>query len=386
MSWANVAAQLADMSPTLADVLQQGATDIPLTRLSLAGKPGATCWGKTNAPNSLPCSLADADVEALMIALQVQGMIPVLEELEIKAQSGVGDVAAAAIAKLLADPECNLEVLDLSGCEIGGSGASTLFSALALNTSVATLRLSWNPLGREGGLALAEMLKTNRTISTLSICNTSLDTTAMVTLYSVIRDQPSLQSVDMQKALLYSRQEDTTKHAAQMLQHNLNIVALNLGTSMVGDLGAEQLSKVLRRNKTLRSLVLSSNQIGITGGEALASLLIEGSSLSELDLSANRIGDDGGAAFGLAISRNTTLRKLNLCSNSMGDVGLTAVAEGMMSNSTIVELRLWGNNFTDGGSAVNDFDKLCNGRFDHLDVVVDFKTYTVDDVIKIAYN
>ena len=384
MSWANVAEQLREHAPALGDALSSVDGVMPLEQLRLAGKPGATCWGATNAPHALFLSLEDSDIESLVVALQMQGMVPIVEELCILAQSGVGGAAAIAIAKLVADPECNLRVLDLSGCNMDGAAAEALCSALALNTKLTTLRLSWNPLGRAGGLALAEMLKVNRAIQTLSVCNTSLDTTAVVTLYSVLRDQPSLMNVDLQKALLYSRQEDTTKHAAQMLQQNSSLVALNLGTSMVGDVGAEQLSKVLRTNRSLRMLVLSSNQIGISGGEALASLLIEGSSITELDISANRIGDDGGAAFGLALSRNTTLRKLNLGYNLMNDVGLQAIAEGMHLNSTVNELKLWGNNFVDGGAAVNLLDKLCKGRFDHLDVARDFTSYTVDDVVKIA--
>ena len=119
--------------------------------------------------------------------------------------------------------------------------------------------------------------------------------------------------MDLCKAVLFSRQEDSTKHAVAMLgqvsprcgcplprrgrtitttavttttttttplhhhhhHQNASIEYLDIGTSQLADLGASLLAKTLRTNTTLRCLHLRSNQIGIVGGEALASMLMQ---------------------------------------------------------------------------------------------------------------
>jgi Ran GTPase-activating protein (RanGAP) involved in mRNA processing and transport len=360
--------------------------------------------------------------------------VPSLLVFEISNQR-IGDNTAKAIADLLTEHGCVLETLDLTCCEFTGKGITVICKALSTNQTVKNLRLGWNPLGREGGLAVAEMLQQNTTLESLELCNTSLDTAAIIHLYSVLRDHPSLQNVDLQKSLLYSRQEDTTKHAAQMLCCNTVMNTLNLAHSQVGDLGADVISKALFRNNALRVLCLASNQIGMqealfcfysiaiihiffsvlfidmgyvcfcfslvflhilsftggAGGKAIGSLLKSPDcSLFSLDLSKNRLGDQGGEAIGDALAANTSLKRLNLSSNQMGEDGLSGVAKGMSINSTLRVLLLWGNNFPmdgcapDSGSCVAALDALLKGRFAHLDVDVDIKSYEVDGMIQIS--
>jgi len=234
--WSNVAAHVMADAPALGTVLDALAADASVEALALAGTPGAKCWGTSGARPALFCALTNADVEVLIEALQVQGLAAGLRTLEIRSQAGVGDKGAAAIAAgLLADPTCALEHLDLTGCEVGAEGARALCSAIAENPAscLKTLRLGWNPLGRAGGLAVAELVGSNRTLEVLGLCNTSLDTMATVCLYSALRENSVLVDVDLQKALLYSKHEDTTKHAGQMLCLNASIQTLNLANCTV---------------------------------------------------------------------------------------------------------------------------------------------------------
>jgi hypothetical protein len=130
---------------------------------------------------------------------------------------------------------------------------------------------------------------------------------------------------------------------------------------------------------------------GGAGGKAIGSLLKSPDcSLFSLDLSKNRLGDQGGEAIGDALAANTSLKRLNLSSNQMGEDGLSGVAKGMSINSTLRVLLLWGNNFPmdgcapDSGSCVAALDALLKGRFAHLDVDVDIKSYEVDGMIQIS--
>lgn len=197
----------------------------------------------------------------LISAIQIQSIVPSLLVFEVSNQR-IGDKTAKAISDLLTELGCKLETLDLTCCEFTGVGIAVICKALAGNTTVKNLRLGWNPLGREGGLAVVDMLNKNTTLESIELCNTSLDTAAIIHLYSALRDHPSLLNVDLQKSLLYSRQEDTNVHAAQMLCCNKVLTTLNLAHSQVGDLGADVLSKALFRNNALRVLCLANNQIG----------------------------------------------------------------------------------------------------------------------------
>ena len=408
--WSNVAAHVMTDAPELGGALDSLTAEHGAEHLALHGRPGETCWGTDGARPALFCALGDRDLDLLVPAMQVQGLVGGLLKLELRSQAGVQNRSALALVKLLRHPDCALETLDLTGCEIGGEGIAALCEALAENATVKVLRLGWNPLGRQGGLAVAEMLKRNGAIEVLGLCNTGLDTMATVCLYAVLRDQRVLVDVDLQKALLYSRHEDTTKAAGQMLCINRTMVTLNLANVTCGDLGAETLAKALERNATLRILSLANNQIGMgeeeeawrkssaraaapaadcpaanptptrcapllasarrapsrrcsafsrlrcsagaAGAHAFADLLGRGGacSLVALDLSSNRLGEDGGAALGSqGIAGNTVLRRLDLRSCRLGPRALLAVAQGMAMNSTLRGLKLWGNDFPEGG-------------------------------------
>ena len=76
-----------------------------------------------------------------------------------------------------------LEHVDLSRCHIGPVGSQHLAQALCVNTSVKTLKLSYNPVGDEGAKALAEMLggngaecsgTVNTTLEHVDLCNCTI--------------------------------------------------------------------------------------------------------------------------------------------------------------------------------------------------------------------
>lgn len=428
--WGNVAAHVSAESPELCEALDKLHPDTPTDTLPVCGTPGEKCWGVDGARDAVFCSLRDRDVEALVGALQVQSLLPGLKGLELRSHKGLGDDGARAVARLLEDPEGALEALDLSGCEVAAPGTQALCDAVATHATLRVLRLDFNPLGREGGLALAKMLERNASLDTLSLGSTSLDTTALVCLLAVLRDCKYLTDVDLQKAVLYSKHDDTAQHAAQMLCVNRRLVSLNLANTFVGDLGAQTIAQALARNPTCTKLCLANNQIGEGGARAFAELLLGSAcALVTLDLSRNRLGEVGGASLGRALAGSATLRKLDLRGGGLGERALRSVAAGMHLNSTLRSLRLWGNEFgghlpgrsgDDGppptravrlalpgsshasvasvashasnshastsavASAVAELDALLRGRFLHLDVECDLVVYEVDGLLQVA--
>lgn len=395
MSWSHVAGHIAGEAPELSALLAKCPPDASVEALGLVGRAGEATSrrGIGVVPEALFLNATDAHVDALVSALQIQGVVPALRHLECRNHPGVGDGAAAAFGRLLMDSECVLETLDLTGCEFTGAGCAVLCSALERNDSVRVLKLGWNPLGRQGGLALADMLRYNDRIEELGLCNTGLDMCSMVQIMAVLREHPSLRSVDLQKAILFSREDDTTMHGAALVGSNRCLVSLNLANTCVGDHGVDALVRALPSNETLKHLLLKNNHIGPVGAVAFAGLLKSPHcALWTLDLSANRVGDDGAEAMGEALAENTVLRCLDLATNRIGDRGLTAIAKGMSINSSLSALRLWGNDFPAASSETMGGDtstvllyKLLVGRWSHLEVETDLEPYTIDGALHLAF-
>jgi len=98
------------------------------------------------------------------------------------------------------------------------------------------------------------------------------------------------------------------------MANNLNLTALNLHQTKLGD--AEAI--VLARIKNIKKMVLSANNISNQGAIALAS----NKSLEELNLYLNNVGDKGVQA----LAANTSLTELNLFKNNISEQGIKALA------------------------------------------------------------
>merc|ERR1719198_1046341 len=301
----------------------------------------------------------------------------------------ITDVGVGHLCKLLNDDSAYnyyslVTSLELRGNSIGSKGCEQLASALSANKKLKKLDLSWNPIGMRGGFRLAEMLVSNVGLEVLRVGNVDFTTNTLIALLSLLRTNEVILEFDCQNPRLFSRQEDTTKHVARVLELNHTLRTLNLAKCMIGDDGAVLLADALRVNPALCSLKLECNQIGAAGSEAFASLLMQNAcvTLTELALPSNSIGDDGAAAFAEAIAAQPgCLRKLDLRSNKISDEGLTKLAR-VVGTSELSELLLWGNDF--GRASAVEFDALLNGAFLYNAVKCDLASYTVDGVIKIA--
>jgi hypothetical protein len=127
---------------------------------------------------------------------------------------------------------------------------------------------------------------------------------------------------------------------AQALKTNSTITTLILRDSSISNYGAKSLAKALKTNKTLITLDLQHNSIGSDGVKMLAEALKTNSTLTALYLEENSIGDDGAKALAEALNTNSTLTTLDLEENSIGDDGSKALADARKINSTLTSLEL----------------------------------------------
>ncbi|KAL0239844.1 hypothetical protein GEMRC1_009952 [Eukaryota sp. GEM-RC1] len=187
---------------------------------------------------------------------------------------------------------------------IGDEGALALADVLKVNTSIKRIELSHNDIGHEGTFALAGVLKVNTTITNINLMSNS------------IGDQGAL-------AL------------AEALKVNNSVVVVKLWYNSIGALGARALAEALLVKTTISSILLGGNNIGVEGASALADALKINTTMTSVELSGNSIGDEGARTLSEMLKVNTTLTRVSLWNNSIGVEGANALADALKVNSKV---------------------------------------------------
>jgi len=290
----------------------------------------------------------------------------------------ITDEGVEHIANLIRETS-TLKEINLMNNDFGEEGARHLAQALLNNETVTSLRVNGNKFGNRGGMEFAGMLQVNTVLEHLDLGETDLTTESLIALATVLNYNTTLKSINVNRPLLFSHQEETTVHFANMLKVNTGLQELHLMKCDIRDFGMTRLSENLMENFTLTYLNLSCNRITRDGVKELARCLKQNTPLQVLDLGFNRIEDDGAMHLADALSTyNTTLRSLCIASNCISGAGLCAIARALQMNSSLTAIYIWGNKLVE--SACIAFAQLINtGRIEakHTDVqpyVVDGKT------------
>ena len=122
---------------------------------------------------------------------------------------------------------------------------------------------------------------------------------------------------------------------ADVLKSNTTVTKLDLSRNFIGDSGAAGLAEALKSNTTLTVLNMSNNDIGDAGAAGLAEALKSNTTLTDLDLSSNAIGAAGAAGLAKSLQSNATLTKLDLSLNFVGAAGAAGLAEALKSRTAL---------------------------------------------------
>ena len=111
--------------------------------------------------------------------------------------------------------------------------------------------------------------------------------------------------------------EDGLLALAEVLKANTELTSLSLRHDSMSDDGVRALADALKINTALTVLLLGFNSIGNEGAKALAGALEVNSALTLLDLDSNAIGAEGASALADALKANSALVLLTLGSNPL---------------------------------------------------------------------
>ena len=257
----------------------------------------------------------------------------------------------AADAVVLADvlkSNTTVTKLDLFDNDIGEAGAAGLAEALKSNTTLTVLELSSNGIGNAGAAGLAEALKSNTTLTVLELSSNGIGNAGAAGLAEALKSNTTLTVLNLS---VIGIGEAGAAGLAEALKSNTTLTVLELSFNVIGDAGAAGLAEALKSNTTLTVLQLSFNGIGDAGTAGLAEALKSNTTLTVLELSFNGIGDAGAAGLAEALKSNTTLTVLDLSYNGIGHAGAAGLAEALKSNTTLTVLELSSNGIGDAGAA-----------------------------------
>ena len=223
----------------------------------------------------------------------------------------------------------------------GSSGRGNSLSP-ALVSLVPSIAWSDLPVMRLAGVKftkrdlamLTYFLETNSAMRELSLASCGLDAPDVAVFAKVLAKSTTVQTVDMSW-------NSIGKPGAQALSQALSrqckaLTTLILQGCKIGGTGAEFLAEMIKQNKTLTRLDIPYNNIGPTGAAAIAEALPLNRALMQLDLRGNGLGPSGGLALadGLLHARQRHLRVVKVADNKLGEAVASAVAAAMRGTAS----------------------------------------------------
>ncbi|NWU62236.1 LRC34 protein, partial [Pterocles burchelli] len=291
--------------------------------------------------------VTDDDLQVLVSVLQNTVFVTGLDlRFNLLTDAGVKHMAT------FLQENSTLRYLNLMFNDIGTSGAELIARALHRNETLVYLRMTGNKIGNKGGMFFASMLQINSTLEKLDLGDCDMGTQCLIAITTALTRNKSVKAVNLNRPLLYSQQEETTVHVAQMLKNNSSLVELHLCKHEMKNFGVERLCEALYENSSLRYLDLSCNKITCDGVKFLGELLKQNQTLEILDLSANRIEDAGAIYLSEALAwYNRTLQALSVVSNNISGKGLVALSDAMKTNMKLSYIYIWKNKFDEATCA-----------------------------------
>ena len=265
--------------------------------------------------------------------------------------------------------------LNLSGNEIGESGAQLLSEALSVNTKLTHLNLSGNQIGKSGAQLLSNALSVNTKLTHLNLSGNQIGKSGAQLLSNALFYNTTLTHLNLDDNLVGPL---GVAYLSLALVVNTTLTYLNLDGNLAQAFGATYLSRALSRNTTaLTDLNLARNEIDDSVAKSLSRALSVNTTLTYLNLSGNKIGTPGATSLFQVLSRNTTLTYLNLSENNIGNSYVLSFFEDLSDNTTLTNLNLSGNiiDFSDAPPPRDFFVRLTHLNLSDTNIddhIVDF--------------
>jgi len=167
------------------------------------------------------------------------------------------------------------------------------------------INLGYKHLGYEFTKDLADMLKTNKTVTTIHLGENRFG-------------------------------EESLKVLAEAFETNTTITSLDLSHCGIYDEGAKLIAKMLKTNTTITTLNLCNNGLVSKSAEEIVSAIIANpkSKITTVNFAVNDIDSKGAISIVKAVidNSNNPITAINLSHNAIDDAGVEAIAKILIAN------------------------------------------------------
>ncbi|CAH2328488.1 leucine-rich repeat-containing 74A [Pelobates cultripes] len=255
-----------------------------------------------------------------------------LSEMYIKACQQEGIVPVSYFIRHINDTH-----IELSHHGLGPKSTSAIAISLKSNTSITHLSLEDNWIMEEGLVHLMDMMRVNCYIQDLNLSHNHLGVQGSQIIADMLLENVSLQRINLAQNEF---KDESAKHFAEAFSANFRVSELNLSHNEFCEEGGANLGQMLAANEGLQVLDLSWNHIRMKGAIALSAGLQVNDTLKVLNLSYNGFGNEGALALGEALKVNTSIQHLDISCNRINNEGVRLLCKGLDTNETLRVLKL----------------------------------------------
>lgn len=205
----------------------------------------------------------------------------------------MADEGAASIGAVLAQ-NSTLENIRVSSNEIGPAGAAAIVEGLRHNTQLKAITLDTGAGVTSPGIPL-EKLKGTEACHKLDLAGMHFGMASGVAIAQLIQTyRPEINTLQFDRNPIL---DEGVSALAEMLKTNNSISELHFRFTAMGPAGATALAAALKVNTSVQRVFMLANQVGDEGAKALGEMLAASTTLKCFALEENRISPEGKASI-----------------------------------------------------------------------------------------
>ncbi|CAC5423312.1 unnamed protein product [Mytilus coruscus] len=233
-------------------------------------------------------------------------------------------------------------VIDITDLNLSSKELRALYIVMINDVDLMEINFSGNSLTARDIQYISEILRTNKTISTLTLRRCGLSGAPIRTLAEFLSKSNTLRKLDISDNHF---DDNDAPYVAMIIEHNESISNLNLSKNKLGDSGI-LIGNALKENEMITTLDLSWNHLRGNGAIGIARGLEKNTKLLNLQVAWNGFAFEGCAALGHTLVHNSTLSTIDLANNRIHNPAMFELLKGLCGNKSLSTIRLAQNPIT----------------------------------------